>query len=37
MDGLDGLARRVEDVKYPGKESISVNSLELFIDGCIYS
>jgi hypothetical protein len=35
MGGLDGLAMRVEDVKYPKPECVGVDGLEVFLGGCV--
>jgi hypothetical protein len=35
MGGLDGLAVRVEDEKYPKPKCVGVSSLEVFLGGCI--
>jgi|FreactcultuFSWF8_1027224.scaffolds.fasta_scaffold00060_143 hypothetical protein len=36
MMGVEALAMRVEDVRYLGEESLGVEGLEVFLNGCVW-
>jgi len=36
MMGVEALAMRVEDVRYPGEESLGVGGLEVFLNGRVW-